>query len=73
MKRLFMNLAFVLYRRISSRTASPDDRREIEAVEAGAGRYLGYVRVVGRRSEAKPDDPITSIDVEYTNKTLLRS
>lgn len=56
------------------RTVSPDNRVEIEAVEADRGRTLGYVRVVGRRrTEATPDEPITSVPVEYTKKPLLRS
>jgi SAM-dependent methyltransferase len=56
------------------RTACPDNRVEIEAVEADRGRYLGYVRVVGRhRPEAKLDEPIASLPVEYTNRPLLRS
>ncbi len=55
-------------------TACPDNRVEIEAVSADRGRYLGYVRVVGRRrTEAKLDDPIASLPVEYTKKPLLRS
>ncbi|MDP8960138.1 MAG: methyltransferase domain-containing protein [Actinomycetota bacterium] len=56
------------------RTACPDNRVEIEAVAADRGRYLGYVRVVGRRrTEAKLDEPIASVPVEYTKKPLLRS
>jgi SAM-dependent methyltransferase len=31
------------------RTTCPENGQEIEAVETDAGRYLGYVRVVGRR------------------------
>ncbi len=55
------------------RTASPDNRVEIEAVEADGGRYLAYVRAVARwRAEAKLDEPITSVTVEYTKKPLLR-
>jgi SAM-dependent methyltransferase len=33
------------------RTVAPDNRTEIEALEADQGRHLGYVRVVGRRRE----------------------
>ncbi|MGH3914478.1 MAG: SAM-dependent methyltransferase [Pseudonocardiaceae bacterium] len=55
------------------RAASPDNRVEIEAVEADRGRYLGYVRVVGRRrTDAELDDPIVSLPVEYTPKPLFR-
>jgi SAM-dependent methyltransferase len=56
------------------KTVVPENRVEIEAVEADRGRYLGYVRLVGRRrSEVKLDDPIGSIPVQYTKKPLLRS
>ncbi len=55
------------------RVASPDNRTEIDAVEADRGRHLGYVRAVGRRRiEAKLDEPIASVPVEYTEKPLLR-
>lgn len=56
------------------RTACPDNRVEINAVEADRGRYLGYVRAVGRRrTEATLDDPIASVSVQYTKQPLLRS
>lgn len=32
-------------------TAHPDNTTEIETVKADQGRYLSYVRVVGRRRE----------------------
>jgi SAM-dependent methyltransferase len=55
------------------RTACPDNRVEIEAMEADRGRYLGYVRVVGRRrTGAELDEPLTSVPVEYTPSPLLR-
>ena len=55
------------------RVASPDNQVEIEAVQADAGRYLAYVRVVARRRpDASPDEPIASIPVQYTKKPLLR-
>ena len=31
------------------RAIAPDNATEIKAVEADEGRYLGYVRLVGRR------------------------
>ncbi len=38
---------------------APDNRAEIEALQADRGRYLGYVRVVGhRRSDVTPDERI---------------
>jgi cyclopropane fatty-acyl-phospholipid synthase-like methyltransferase len=56
------------------RTICPDNRVEIAAVEADAGRYLGYVRVIGRRKmDAKVEAPIISMPSEYTRKPLLRS
>jgi SAM-dependent methyltransferase len=55
------------------RTACPDNSVEIEALEADAGRYVGYVRVIGRRrSEADLDQPPASVPTEYTKKPLLR-
>ena len=61
------------------KTAFPDNTTEIKALEADAGRYLGYVRVVGRRQgQAKLQDycwPDTtrSFPVQYTKQPLLRS
>ncbi|HEX2301732.1 MAG TPA: class I SAM-dependent methyltransferase [Pseudonocardiaceae bacterium] len=55
------------------RMASPDNAGEIDAVQADRGRFLGYVRVVGRRRAQAPlDRPITSLPVEYTRHPLLR-
>ena len=52
---------------------APDNAVEIQAVEADRGRYLGYVRLVGRRRlEARLDEPIASISRAYTKKPLLR-
>ena len=51
-----------------------DNAVEIQAVEADGGRYLGYVRLVGRRrTEARLDEPIVSLSSEYTKKPLLRA
>jgi SAM-dependent methyltransferase len=52
-------------------TVSPDNGVEIAALEADRGRYLGYVRAVGRRTGAVPDEPITSIPVEYEHRPFL--
>ena len=55
------------------RTNWPDNRVEIQAVEADRGSYLGYVRVVGRRRvEARLEEPLVSIPAQYTKKPLLR-
>jgi SAM-dependent methyltransferase len=53
---------------------APENHVEIQAVEADRGRYLGYVRLVGRRrAEARLDEPITSISSRYSRKPLLRT
>jgi SAM-dependent methyltransferase len=55
------------------RTACPDNRTEIDALAADRGKYLGYVRVVGRRrAGVKLDEPILSVPAEYSKKPLLR-
>jgi SAM-dependent methyltransferase len=52
---------------------APHNVNEIRSLEADAGSYLGYVRVVGRRRcEAKLSEPIVSIPAEYRNTPLLR-
>jgi SAM-dependent methyltransferase len=52
---------------------APDNEVEIKAVEDDGGRYLGYVRLVGRRRvEAKLEDLIVSLPAKYTKKPLLR-
>jgi cyclopropane fatty-acyl-phospholipid synthase-like methyltransferase len=54
------------------RAIAPDNEVEIRALEADRGRYLGYVRVAGRRSQVKLDEPVVSIPPQYTKKPLLR-
>ena len=57
---------------------APDNAVEIAALEIDAGRFLGYMRVVGRRrGEAKLQeycwpDTMRSVPVEYTKKPMLR-
>jgi hypothetical protein len=51
---------------------SPDNAVEIDAVTADAGRHLGYVRVVGSRTDTPAEEPITTIPVEYEPHPLLR-
>ena len=52
---------------------APENATEIQALEADAGRHLGYVRAVGRRrAEAQLFDPFMSMPAEYTKKPLLR-
>lgn len=51
---------------------APDNRVELEALRADGGRYLGYVRVIGRKQQHIPEEePILSIPTEYTKKPLL--
>jgi SAM-dependent methyltransferase len=55
-------------------TGYPDNVKEIQALKADGGRYLGYIRVVGRRRpEVKLEPPVVSIPMQYTKKPLLRS
>ncbi|MCC2671162.1 MAG: rebM 2 [Armatimonadetes bacterium] len=56
------------------RAIAPDNATEIEAVEADSGRYLGYVRTIGRRRpDVELQDPIVSVPTEYAAAVLLRS
>ena len=53
---------------------APKNRAEIKALEADRGRYLGYVRLVGRRRlRAKLAEQTVSVLTQYTEKPLLRS
>jgi SAM-dependent methyltransferase len=55
------------------RLIAPDNAAEIKALEADAGAYLGYVRMVGRRQPtAKLEEIVTSVPTQYTKKPLLR-
>ena len=54
------------------RTVSPDNSVEIEALEADAGRFLGYVRAVARRTELELEEPIVSLPPHYEKQPLLR-
>jgi ubiquinone/menaquinone biosynthesis C-methylase UbiE len=61
------------------RAVSPDNGGEIDAIEADAGRYLGYIRVVGRRKPSvKLEDycwpnRMQSFPVNYSRHPLLRA
>ena len=51
----------------------PDNHKEIKALEADRGRYLAYVRLVGRRrADVQLEGPIVSMPAQYTKKPLLR-
>jgi cyclopropane fatty-acyl-phospholipid synthase-like methyltransferase len=54
------------------RAVAPDNAPEIAAVEADAGRYLAYVRAVGRRTDLRLDEPLVSIPSRYEKHPLLR-
>jgi SAM-dependent methyltransferase len=52
---------------------APDNDAEIRAVQADAGRTLGYVRVIARRrADRVPDEPIVSVPAHYTAHALDR-
>jgi hypothetical protein len=61
------------------RAVAPDNATEIKALEDDEGRYLGYVRLVGRRQgqvrleEYCWPDTLRSFPPQYTKKPLLRS
>jgi SAM-dependent methyltransferase len=55
------------------RLVAPDNATEIKALEADAGRHLGYVRTVARRRADVPlDEPLVSIPPSYTPQQLMR-
>ncbi len=60
------------------RAVAPDNATEIKALEADAGRYLGYIRLVGRRRDQVKleeycwPDTMRSFPSQYTKKPLLR-
>lgn len=51
---------------------SPDNTTEINALQADAGRTLGYVRTLATRTAAHIDPPITTIDTPYEVQQHLR-
>jgi len=54
------------------RAIAPNNREEIQALETDQGRYLGYVRMVGRRRmDAQLRDVNVSVPVEYKKAPLL--
>jgi SAM-dependent methyltransferase len=55
------------------RTGFPDNATEIRTLEADRGRYLGYIRLVGRRrGDAKLTDMAITVPPQFTKKPLLR-
>ncbi|MGH7679726.1 MAG: SAM-dependent methyltransferase [Gemmatimonadaceae bacterium] len=55
------------------RVIAPGNAVEIQAIEADRGRHIGYVRVVGRRTDMVLEEPVASVPTEYVKKTLLRT
>ena len=61
------------------RALAPENTTEIKAIEVDEGRYLGYVRMIGRRrDEVKLEeycwpDTMKSFPPQYTKKPLLRN
>ena len=59
-------------------TAHPDNRLEIDTLDADQGEYLGYVRMVGRRRNDAElvdycwPDSMRSFPFDYKSATLLR-
>jgi hypothetical protein len=52
---------------------APDNKTEIEALEADGGRYLGYARVVGRKRQGvQLEEPIMSISAQYTRHPVFK-
>ena len=60
------------------RAVAPDNATEIKTLEVDDGRYLGYIRLVGRRRDQVKleeycwPDTLRSFPQQYTKKTLLR-
>ena len=55
------------------RLVAPDNATEIRALEADAGKHLGYVRVVGRRrADAPLSEPVVSVPMQYVKQPLRR-
>jgi SAM-dependent methyltransferase len=58
---------------------APNNTTEIKAIEEDGGKFMGYVRVVGRRrAEARLEeycwpDTLRAVPPQYTQKPLLRS
>jgi cyclopropane fatty-acyl-phospholipid synthase-like methyltransferase len=55
------------------RLVAAENATELQTLEADRGRYLGYVRAVGRRrAEVNLDEPVVSIPPHYSRMPLLR-
>lgn len=55
------------------RVVAPENAVELQTLETDAGRYLGYVRAIGRRrADAPVQEPIASVPTRYVRQPLLR-
>ena len=60
------------------RLAWPDNKKEIETLEADAGQFMSYIRVVGRRRDGMQleayawPDALRSLPFQYEKKPMLR-
>jgi len=55
------------------RLIAPDNKPEIDALEADEGESLGYVRIIGRRNGSVAlNEPITRVPTEYSRHPLMR-
>jgi SAM-dependent methyltransferase len=53
---------------------APGNEPEIKALQADQGKFLGYLRLVGRRrASVELEEPVTSIPPQYEKKPLLRA
>jgi cyclopropane fatty-acyl-phospholipid synthase-like methyltransferase len=53
---------------------APDNRIEIQTLEADRGSYLSYVRLVGQRHpQIQLEEPLVSVSTQYVKQPLLRS
>jgi SAM-dependent methyltransferase len=55
-----------------NKLVAPENAVEMQTLEADHGQYLGYVRVVGTRTEVLIEEPIASIPAHYVKQPLLR-
>lgn len=51
---------------------APDNLVEIQALETDRGNYLGYNRVVGKRTTYAIEEPVKSIPMNYSGYPHLR-
>jgi hypothetical protein len=55
------------------RAVAPDNAAEITALAADCGRYLGYIRAVGRRrADVLLEEPVVSVPPQYIRRPLSR-